>query len=72
MCIGLPGNELSMDMFDSPSEKKMSKISSGYDMQIVLNPLQPKEISDIAHLNTILHQVLSLIPRYEFKVLARK
>ncbi len=59
-------------MFDSPSKNKMSKISSGYAMQMEPNPLHKKEILDMAHANTIFHQVLSLIPRYEFEVLARK
>jgi hypothetical protein len=61
-----------MDMFDSPSKKKMSKISSVYDMQIASKQLHQKEISDMAHANTILHQVLSLIPRSEFEALARE
>lgn len=59
-------------MFDSPSEKKMSKISSVYGMQLATNTLHKKEILDMAHANTIFHQVLSLIPRYEFEVLARE
>lgn len=61
-----------MDMFDSPSEKKMFKISSIYAMQIASKQLHQKEISDMAHLNTIFHQVLSLIPRHEFEALARE
>ncbi len=50
----------------------MSKISFVYGMQTVTNPLQPKEILDMAHANTIFHQVLSLVPRSEFEALARK
>lgn len=61
-----------MDMFDSPSEKKMSKISTVYGMQLAANTLHKKEILDMAHANTIFHQVLSLIPRHEFEVLARE
>lgn len=61
-----------MDMFDSPSEKKMSEFSPVYGMQMALNPLHTKEISDMAHANTILHQVLSLIPRPEFEALAQE
>lgn len=61
-----------MDMFDSPSKKKMSKISSGYGMQIAPNRLHPKEILHITYVNTILHQVLSLIPWPEFETLARE
>lgn len=41
-------------------------------MQKVLNCLHPKEIPDMAHGNTIFHQVLSLIPRQEFENLAKK
>jgi hypothetical protein len=61
-----------MDMFDSPSKKEMSKTSSVYGMQLAANTLHKKEILGVAHANTVFHQVLSLIPRYEFEALARK
>ncbi|MEF2231554.1 MAG: DUF4372 domain-containing protein [Pseudodesulfovibrio sp.] len=61
-----------MDMVDSPSKRKRSEFSSFYDMQMMPNQLHKKDISDIAHGNTIFHQVLSLIPRAEFEALAKK
>ncbi len=61
-----------MDMFDSLLKKKMSEFPSIYGMQLVSNQLHAKEISDMSYSNTILHQVLSLIPRSEFEALARK
>jgi hypothetical protein len=50
----------------------MSKNSNGYDMQEVTKLLQPKEILDMSHRSTILHQILSLVPRREFVILERK
>ena len=41
-------------------------------MQKVTKPLQPREVLDMAHANTILHQVLSLISRPEFDALAKE
>lgn len=72
MNVGFSGKGRSMDMFDSPLEKKRSKTSSDYGMQMVLNPLHTKEVSDMAHASTILHQAPSLVPRPEFETLARE
>lgn len=72
MSIHFLGEGYLMDMFDSPSKRKMSEFSSFCDMQRMSNSLHKKEISDMAHANTIFHQVLSLIPRTEFEALAKK
>jgi len=72
MSIHFPDEGNLMNMVDSPSKRKMSEFSSFYDMQKMSKPLHKKEISDMAHANTIFHQVLSLIPRTEFEALAKK
>jgi len=50
----------------------MFKISEGYAMQILHNPLHTKEILNMAHHNTLFSQTLSLIPRHVFQKLEAK
>jgi len=50
----------------------MFKISKGYAMRILHNPLHIKEILNMAHRTTLFSQTLSLIPRHVFQKLEAK
>ena len=50
----------------------MFKISKGYAMRILHNPLHAKEILNMAHHNTLFSQTLSLIPRHIFQKLEHR
>ena len=50
----------------------MFKISKGYAIRILPNPLHTKEILNMAHHNTLFSQTLSFIPRHVFQKLEHR